>query len=108
MIYDEQVNELSSAGFRILIVFVIIGFIILFGAEPVADWMNGDAEDIRVAKIIAGVLIGYGLGTWLATSTVLDTNSKNSKKAKEKEMEQKMQSLEAEIAELKGGGNNEQ
>ena len=107
MISDEQVKELSSAGLRIGIVAIIIGISILFGAEPVADWMNGDAKDIKGAMTIAGLFIGLGLGIWLITSTVFDASTKNNKKAKEKEMEQKMQSLEAEIAELKGG-NNEQ
>lgn len=107
MIYDEQVKELSSVGLRILIVAVIIGFSILFGAEPIGDWMNGDAKDIEAAKIIAGLFIGLGLGIYLVTGSVVDASLKNCRKAKEKEMEQKMQSLEAEIAELKGG-NNEQ
>lgn len=83
MIYDEQVKELSSAGLRIGIVAVIIGISILFGAEPVADWMNGDAKDIEGAMTMAGLFIGLGLGIYLVTGTVLDASTKNSKKAKE-------------------------
>lgn len=83
MIYDEQVKELSSAGLHIGIVAVIIGVLILFGAEPVADWMNGDAKDIKGAMTMAGLFIGLGLGIYLVTGTVLDASSKNNKKAKE-------------------------
>ena len=107
MIYDEQVKELSSAGLRIGVAAIIIGCSILFGAEPVADWMNSDADVIEGAMTMAGLFIGLGLGIYLVTSTVLDASLKNCRKAKEKEMEQKMQSLEAEIAELKGGDNEQ-